>query len=186
MIYLEVLSHRRLNKQLTEYTACGTSCSSAREGAGQPRGRTLLRVGWARPSCGGPQARGPDLRVLKIVVCAKPPRGGTSAYAAASDGSHLIRHKGTNIVAAFRLIGLLDALALGARQFPILFGLGVRALRLATAVFAALRGQRVSFWLPLNFGCNEHTDKFEQSTSGKSYPIQRNWVETGHTLRPSL
>ena len=68
----------------------------------------------------------------------------------------------------------------------ISLGLGVRALRLATAVFAALRGQRVSLWLPLNFGCNEHTDKFEQSTSGKSYPIQRNWVETGHTLRPSL
>ena len=50
----------------------------------------------------------------------------------------------------------------------ISFGLGVRALRLATAVFAALRGQRVSLWLPLNFGCTEHTDRFEQPSSGKN------------------
>ena len=60
----------------------------------------------------------------------------------------------------------------------ISLGLDVRALRLATAVFAALRGQRVSLWLPLNFGCNEHTDRFEQPTSGKTYLFQRNLVET--------
>ena len=30
--------------------------------------------------------------------------------------------------------------------------------------FAALRGQRVSLWLPSNFGCNELTDIYEQPT----------------------
>ena len=60
----------------------------------------------------------------------------------------------------------------------ISFGLGVRALRLATAVFAALRGQRVSLWLPLNFGCNEHTNKYEQPTSSKKYHIQCNFADT--------
>ena len=54
----------------------------------------------------------------------------------------------------------------------------VRMCCCAEIINGGVSRNTMSPWrVPIKFGCHDHTDRFEQPTSGKTYLIQRNLVE---------